>query len=62
MDKEKYMIKKKYLAESMAFLGFKYYKEGYGKDTEYIFQNNHKFRQALTGLMQLKEEVGQYLE
>lgn len=59
---EKYIIKKKYLAESMAFLGYKYFKEGYGKDTKYIFQDTENFRNALTQLMSLKEEVGQYLE
>lgn len=59
---EKYIIRKKYLAEGLAYLGYRYFKDGYGKDTKYIFQDTENFRNALTGLMELKKEVGQYLE
>ncbi|EJO5347014.1 hypothetical protein NRP93_001080 [Clostridium botulinum] len=60
--KEYYEIRKKYLAEGLAFLGYRYFKEGFGKDTIYKFKNTENFRQALTGLMELKEKHGQYLE
>ncbi|NMM64379.1 hypothetical protein HBE96_17300 [Clostridium sp. P21] len=61
-NKEYYNIRKKYLAEGMAFLGYKYFKEGYGKDTIYKFKNTKEFNTALTGLMELKKRVGQFLE
>jgi hypothetical protein len=62
MNKQYYEIRKKYLAESMAFLGYKYIKEGYGKDTIYLFENTIEFNTALTGLMELKNKVGQFLD
>ena len=61
-NKQYYEIRKKYLAESMAFLGYKYMKDGYGKDTTYRFENTDQFNKALTGLMELKDKVGQYIE
>lgn len=62
MDKDYYEIRKKYMAESMAFLGYKYWKDGFGKETIYKFEDTKEFREALTGLMELKNKVGQYLE
>lgn len=59
---EYYIIRKKYLAEAIAYLGFRYYKECEGRDTIYKFNDTIEFRQALTELMQLKKRVGQYLE
>lgn len=59
---EYYIIRKKYLAEAIAFLGFRYYREGEGRDAIYKFQDTTEFRQALSGLMELKQKVGQYLE
>lgn len=61
-NKNYYEIRKKYLAEAMAFLGFKYFKNGFGQETKYKFEDTEEFRKALTGLMELKEKVGQYLE
>lgn len=55
-----YEIRKKYLAEAIAWLGYRYWKEGYGKDTIYKFKDTEEFRNALTGLMQLKNQVGKY--
>ena len=57
-----YIIRKSYLAESMAFLGYHYTKSGYGKNTTYEFENTDQFNKALTGLMELKDKVGQYIE
>lgn len=59
--KEYYIIRKKYLAEALAFLGYKYFKEGYEKDTIYKFKNTKEFNTALTELMKLKKQVGQFL-
>ncbi|MEL5897279.1 hypothetical protein AAGC94_04245 [Clostridium sporogenes] len=60
--KEYYEIRKKYLAEGLAFLGYRYFKEGFGKDTIYKFKNTKEFNIALNELMKLKNRVGQYLE
>ncbi|APQ95568.1 hypothetical protein [Clostridium botulinum] len=60
--KEYYEIRKKYLAEGLAFLGYRYFKEGFGKDTIYKFKNTKEFNMALNELMKLKDRVGKYLE
>ncbi|HIG0355890.1 TPA: hypothetical protein ACX96U_001178 [Clostridium sporogenes] len=60
--KEYYEIRKKYLAEGLAFLGYRYFKEGFGKDTIYKFKNTKEFNIALNELMKLKDKVGKYLE
>lgn len=60
--KEYYEIRKKYLAEGLAFLGYRYFKEGFGKDTIYKFKNTKEFNTALNELMKLKDKVGKYLE
>jgi len=62
MEKKQYIIRKSYLAEAMSYLGFHYSKNGYGKDTVYEFENTDQFNKALTGLMELKAKVGQYIE
>lgn len=62
MNTQYYEIRKKYLAEAMAFLGYKYFKDGFGKETVYKFEDSKELRKALTGLMELKEKVGKYIE
>lgn len=50
-------IRKKYLAQALSFLGFKYYmftsKEGY---TLYSFAETDKFKSALDELLLLKDK------
>lgn len=55
--KKYYEIKKKYLAIAMSYLGFHYLKFGTGEDTLYSFENTDKFRQALTSLTNLKNQL-----
>lgn len=57
MEKKYYEIKKKYLAFALSYLGFRYYKFGTGEDTLYSFENTDEFRQALTGLTDLKNKI-----
>ncbi|URZ18785.1 hypothetical protein [Clostridium felsineum] len=53
MKEEKYyIIKKKYLADALSFLGFRYYKFN---NVNYSFINTNKFREALTSLTDLKK-------
>lgn len=62
-NRKYYEIRKKYLAFSIAFLGFKYYTFDKEDGTKiYSFEDTENFREALTGLMELKNRVGQYLE
>ena len=55
-----YEVKKKYLAEALSFLGFKYHKQGFGKETTYTFENTEKFSKALHELSQLKRKLDNY--
>ncbi|MCY6958296.1 hypothetical protein [Clostridium brassicae] len=56
------IIDKRYLAESLAFLGYKYRKNGYGKDTKFVFAETEQFKQALYELLQLKKKVGKFIK
>lgn len=55
-----YEVKKKYLADALSYLGFRYYKNGFGIDTIYSFENTEKFSQALIGLNLLKDKLNMY--
>ncbi|MGJ0845962.1 hypothetical protein ACR77J_04660 [Tissierella praeacuta] len=57
MDKKYYIVRNKYLAEGMAFLGFRYMKFGFGKDAEYSFEDTKEFRDALAQILQLKKNI-----
>ena len=52
-----YEVKKKYLADALSYLGFRYYKKGFGVNTIYTFENTEKFSKAMTKLNLLKEEI-----
>ena len=52
-----YEVKKKYLAEALSYLGFRYYKNGFGENTIYTFENTEKFSKAMHELNQLKEKI-----
>ena len=51
-------LKKKYLAESLSFLGFHYFKDGFGEDTIYKFEDTDNLRLAILELNKLKEKLG----
>jgi len=56
-SKQKYTcIRKRYLAESLSYLGFKYFRfcadEGY---ILYSFENSEKFQEALNEMLKLKK-------
>lgn len=52
-----YEVRKKYLAEALSFLGFRYYKKGFGEDTVYSFEDTEKFSKAMKELNQLKDKL-----
>lgn len=52
-----YNVDKKYLAESLSFLNFRFYKFNYGDETIYSFENTEKFKKALKGLLDLKRTI-----
>lgn len=58
--KKIYEIRKKYLAEALSFLGFRYYKQGFGDETTYTFENTEKFATALHELSELKNKLRNY--
>ena len=56
--KKRYVeINNKYLCEGLAWLGFKYQKFGYGKDTKYSFPDTDLMKQAINKLVILKKEL-----
>lgn len=57
-SKKYYAIRNKYLAETMAFLGYSYKKFGFGRDTEYSFEDTKEFAHALSELMKFRKKVG----
>ena len=52
-------VEKKYLAESLSFLGFRYYKFTYGSSILYSFENTDKFKKALTGLLESRTSINE---
>lgn len=55
-NKKYYIIRSEYFAKGLAFLGFDYYKFGYGKDTEYSFENTTELQSAIKQLFKLRNE------
>lgn len=53
-----YNINKRYLAEGLSFLGFRYFKfqDAEGKQV-YSFEDSEKFQEALAGLFTLKSNL-----
>lgn len=58
MKKEFYVVRKKYLADAMSYLGYNYFKNGYGENTTYSFEKTDEFMRALKLLLALKGSVG----
>lgn len=55
---DNYVIKNRYLAEALAFMGFKYYKfDGDEGFTLYGFKDTEKFRSAMNGLFDLRKRI-----
>ncbi|AJA48652.1 hypothetical protein CPAST_c25830 [Clostridium pasteurianum DSM 525 = ATCC 6013] len=55
--KKYYHVNKKYMADALNFLGCKFYKFTNDDGTVYSFEDNEKFRIALTGLNQLRNQL-----
>jgi hypothetical protein len=57
MNEKKYRsVKKKYLADALAFLGFKYYKFSNKEGISYSFEDTDKLKYAIDALMQIKQD------
>jgi len=52
-----YEVRKRYLAEALSYLGFRYFKNGFGNDTIYSFENTEKFNVAMHELNLLKNKL-----
>lgn len=53
-----YEVHKKYLADALSFLGFRYYKFTNFKGNEvYSFKNTNEFQKAINGLSELKQSI-----
>lgn len=50
-------IRSEYLAKGLSFLGFRFYKMGFGKDTIYSFEETDEFKKAMVSIMDLRAEV-----
>lgn len=53
-------IRKKYLAEALSYLGFKYYKFTNADYTMYSFEDTDNFKLALNDLLRLKDKYTNY--
>lgn len=53
-------IKKKYLADALSFLGFRYFKFTNNGEILYSFENTNKFQLALADILYLKEKYKNY--
>lgn len=53
-------IKKKYLAESLSFLGFRYFKFNMPEYTLYSFYDTKDLREALQDMLRLKDKYRNY--
>jgi len=49
-------IKKKYMADALSYLGFRYFKFNDPEGISYSFEDNEKFREALNDLLGLKNK------
>jgi len=57
MTKKYYDVRKKYLADALSYLGFKYFKDGFKENTIYSFEDTELFRTAMTELNNLKNKL-----
>lgn len=57
---EHFIIKKKYLADALSYLGFKYYKYSNVDGISYSFEKTNSFVDALNELLKLKDKFNQY--
>jgi len=49
-------IRKKYMADALSYLGFRYFKFNDPEGISYSFEDNEKFREALNDLLGLKNK------
>jgi hypothetical protein len=56
-NKKYYHVNKKYMAFALNFLGFRYYIFSNADGNIYSFEDNEKFRMALTQLNQLRNKL-----
>ena len=58
MEKNKFtVIEKKYLADALSFLGFRYYKYNQENKVVYRFENTEKFNLGLYQLLELRKSL-----
>jgi len=57
MENTYFEIRSRYLAESLAFLGFKYQKYGYDRDTRYSFKDSKLIHSTISRLLSMKKEL-----
>lgn len=56
-----FIVRKKYLADALSFLGFKYYKfTNSDGSIYYSFENSGRFNDAMTELLSLQNKFNQY--
>lgn len=61
MEEKYYNVNKKYFADALAFLGFKYYKFDKADGTKaYSFEDTKEFQTAMRELSNLKKKYNNY--
>lgn len=56
-EKKYYIVKNKYLADGLSFLGFRYYKFNDETGIVYSFEDTETFRKNLTAMLDLKKKM-----
>lgn len=55
---EYYEVRKRYLADALSYLGFRYYKfKNFKGNDVYSFKNTNAFQKAINGLFELKQSI-----
>jgi len=55
--KKYFTVTNKYLAESLAFLKFTYFKNGFGKDCVYTFEDTIKIQNTIDTLIEMRKQL-----
>lgn len=55
--KKYFKVTNLYLADALAFIGYKYFKNGFGKETTYTFQDTQQIQLAINELINMRKQL-----
>lgn len=57
MEKKYFMVTNVYLAQGLAFLKFAYFKNGFGKETTYTFEDTKQIQDTINTLIKMRKQL-----